>query len=362
MCRRGSHGPVACGSATGRAAPGSGPAARSCPGSARAPTGADDPGRVLPVALAPRNSFGCAARWRRTSVNEASSSRQRAHTGFQYTPVASHRHVRRQPASRSSQAASSSRPAVVLANSRCSVVTFRPAAMRAHAFTHREWTVPARRTGDTKLRHASPPVSRSAERGVSAGTKSRRRVFSRANPVSQYVHGCSRDSGSNYETGSRHHRENQDLCASVIRPTQYTCFIDAWVRRRRHQGNYMGGNPLCGGHLERRATGSCIKAEASSRTRGPRAAGTTRVSVVTNLRQTHAVLSTRRSTAPVATSREPDQGTQGPALARLARAAADSGRTSCAARTMTVIVPRARPSSAPSHHTISHHRVGRRRT
>ena len=99
-----------------------------------------------------------------TSVNDASSSRT-CHTGFQYTPVASIATCV-QPAS-VSQAASASRPAVVVANSRCSVVTFRPAAMRAHAFTHREWTSnPAHRACKTSMRHLliakalawSPPV------------------------------------------------------------------------------------------------------------------------------------------------------------------------------------------------------------
>ena len=99
-----------------------------------------------------------------TSVNDSSSSRT-CHTGFQYTPVASIATCV-QPAS-VSQAASSSRPAVVVANSRCSVVTFRPAAMRTHAFTHREWTSnPAHRGYKTSIRHLllakalawSPPV------------------------------------------------------------------------------------------------------------------------------------------------------------------------------------------------------------
>ena len=94
-----------------------------------------------------------------TSVNEASSSRT-CHTGFQYTPVASIATCV-QPAS-VSQAASSSRPAVVVANSRCSVVTFRPAAMRAHAFTHREWTSSpgafpiSRSRAHTHRRHGHP--------------------------------------------------------------------------------------------------------------------------------------------------------------------------------------------------------------
>ena len=61
------------------------------------------------------------------------------HTGFQYTPVASIATCV-QPAS-VSQAASASRPAVVVANSRCSAVAFRPAAMRTHAFTRREWDI-----------------------------------------------------------------------------------------------------------------------------------------------------------------------------------------------------------------------------
>ena len=97
-------------------------------------------------------------------MNDSSSSRT-CHTGFQYTPVASIATCV-QPAS-VSQAASSSRPAVVVANSRCSVVTFRPAAMRTHAFTHREWTSnPAHRGYKTSIRHLllakalawSPPV------------------------------------------------------------------------------------------------------------------------------------------------------------------------------------------------------------
>ena len=70
-----------------------------------------------------------------TSVNDSSSSRM-CHTGFQYTPVASIATCV-QPVS-VNHAASSSRPAVVVANSRCSVVTVRPAATRTHAFTHRE--------------------------------------------------------------------------------------------------------------------------------------------------------------------------------------------------------------------------------
>ena len=116
-----------------------------------------------------------------TSVNDSSSSRT-CHTGFQYTPVASIATCV-QPAS-VSQAASSSRPAVVVANSRCSVVTFRPAAMRTHAFTHREWTSnPAHRDG-TRL----PSVTSCSQRrwrGV------RRYEIYRArspeeSPVSQY--------------------------------------------------------------------------------------------------------------------------------------------------------------------------------
>ena len=58
-----------------------------------------------------------------------------------------------QPAS-VSHATSSSRPDVVVANSRCSVVTVRPAATRTHAFTRREWTSnPAHRRYRTSILH-----------------------------------------------------------------------------------------------------------------------------------------------------------------------------------------------------------------
>ena len=139
-----------------------------------------DPGRVVAVALAARNvpdvlRVGEHQRERRFVL------RGRATPGFQYTPVASIATCV-QPAS-VSQAASASRPAVVVANSRCSVVTFRPAAMRAHAFTRREWTSnPAHRACKTSIRHLliakalawSPPVRNL--QGALTGTS----------PVSQY--------------------------------------------------------------------------------------------------------------------------------------------------------------------------------
>ena len=169
----------------------------------------------------------CANRSASTSVNEASSSRT-CHTGFQYTPVASIATCV-QPAS-VSQAASSSRPAVVVANSRCSVVTFRPAAMRAHAFTHREWTSsPAHRGYKTSMRHLlyrevlawSPPV-----RNLEDALPGRSGVA---------IRGARGTPGQTTKRALGTIEKPTSVPAS--RPTQYTCFIDAWVRRRR-VGNY----------------------------------------------------------------------------------------------------------------------------
>ena len=140
----------------------------------------------------------------------------------------------RPPISRTSclrvRAASSSRPAVVLANSRCSVVTFRPAAMRAHAFTHREWTSsPAHRGYKTSMRHLlyrevlawSPPV-----RNLEDALPGRSGVAIR---------------GARGTPGQTTKRAlgtiEKSTSGPASRSTQYTCFIDAWVRRRR-VGNY----------------------------------------------------------------------------------------------------------------------------
>ena len=64
-CAARSRGPVACGFASGRAVPGSGPAARSCPESSRAPTDPRSRPRRSGRSCGPERS-GCAARWRTT--------------------------------------------------------------------------------------------------------------------------------------------------------------------------------------------------------------------------------------------------------------------------------------------------------
>ena len=162
-----------------------------------------DPGRIVPVALAARTFRIC---WALASTSVNDSSRM-CHTGFQYTPVASIATCV-QPAS-VRHAASSSRPAVVVANSRCSVVTVRPAATRTQAFTRREWTSnPAHRGYKTSIRHLLLDKGAGVE---SAGTKSTGRAH---RAIRCRNTGCSRDSGSNYPTGSRHHPKT-DLCASV---------------------------------------------------------------------------------------------------------------------------------------------------
>ena len=155
----------------------------------------------------------------------------------------------------------------MVANSRCSAVAFRPAAMRTHAFTRREWTSnPAHRGCKTSI--SLPPVSQGA--GVeSAGTKSKSRDprIHRARNA-----GCSRDSGSNYRTGSRHHRET-DLWAS-IKP--YTIALPVSCMRgsgARRVGNYKEreaseGGPLRAPHVRHRA--GAQRARPRPRTRSAR--------------------------------------------------------------------------------------------
>jgi len=127
------------------------------------------------------------------------------HTGLQYTPVASIATCV-QPAS-VSHSDSSNSPAVVVANSRCSVVAFRPVAMRAHAFTHREWTSnPAHRGYMTSIPYLlyrealawSPPV-RNLEDALTGLSRCRNT-------------GCSRDSGSNCSPGSVAPQQGRPLC------------------------------------------------------------------------------------------------------------------------------------------------------
>ena len=157
----------------------SGPAARSCPESARAPTGRRS--RPRRSGRAARNVPVCCARREhqreRLFVFEDVPHRLPVHAGRL------HRHVR---AARLGQPGRQfGRPAVVVANSRCSVG---PAAMRTHAFTHREWTSAERRTGAaSSLRQA---------RALAGVRRSKSRARSpEESPVSQY--GVLADSGSN---------------------------------------------------------------------------------------------------------------------------------------------------------------------
>ena len=171
-----------------------------------------DPGRVLPVALAARNvpdvlRVGEHQRQRRF-VFEDVPHRLPVHAGRL------HRHVRAaglgQPRRQFEQPRCRGRKLPMLARGL-------PTGRDAHARVHAPRVDIQPGAPGIQNFHASPPVSRSA--GVeSAGTESRRRA-SRA--IRCRNTGCSRDSGSNYETGSRHHRET-DLCASV---TAYTIYL-----------------------------------------------------------------------------------------------------------------------------------------
>ena len=175
----------------GRAVPGSGPAARSCPESARAPVGEAASFR----SCGPERS-GCALA--STSVNDPSSRvpHRLVHAGRL------HRHVR---AARLGQPG---RQLPSVANSRCSVVTFRPAAMRTHAFT-REWT-------SNPAQYKTPSVTSCSQRRW-RGVR-RYEIYRARSPEESPVcnTGCSRDSGSN---------------SRIEKPTSYTisCFMNTRV-------------------------------------------------------------------------------------------------------------------------------------
>ena len=176
------------------------------PNQLRAPTDPLDPGRVVPApslaSAVPSINVPDVLRVGEHQCRTDDSSLEDVPHRLPVHAGRLHRHRNVQPASVEPRSASSSRPAVVVAN--CADARpwlFRPAAMRTHAFTRREWTSNPAHRGSQDF-HFVTCLYRKALAWTSAGTKSKSR--DPLDPPGFAMRGARGTPGPTTERESRH--------------------------------------------------------------------------------------------------------------------------------------------------------------